>query len=87
MSSIMYSKLGGVPAKSRLHHPKFLQSPLPTSEKIKPPTAKDCKHTLTVSTHEPVAKIQAAMTEVSTTDQEVNIPYFIKLEVKQDRNM
>lgn len=72
MSSIIYSKLGGVPANSQLHHPNFLQSTLPTFKKIKPPTAQDFKGILTFCTHETAEKIQATMTEVSTTDQEVN---------------
>lgn len=87
MSNIIYSKLGSVPAKSRLRHPRFLQSPQPTFEKIKPPTAEDFAPTLTFRTHKTVERIQATLTEVSTTEQEVNSLYFVEFELKQDINM
>lgn len=74
MSSIIYLKLGRVPAKSRLHHPRFLHSTQPTFEKIKPPTGQDFARTLPFRTHKTVEKIQATMTEVSTTEQETPQP-------------
>ena len=83
MSNIVYPKLSGLPAESRLSHPIFLQSTLQKFEKIKPANAQDFTHTLTFSAHITVEKIQATTTEVFTTDQEVNSLQFVKFGLQQ----